>query len=567
MQRFFALLALFVLSIPVGLSITGCQTNVGAYCNGQGYGLKTNQAATIILGPETTGLSLAWGQTGQLSAPSATTCHGDPASVGRYNYGRSSVNSNNVFVANVSPTGSVCGGSWNRNSPGGIADYTICTPPTGADPATGCTATTCGVTQMTVSAASVSSNPVPVYVHPPITSISLTAAAQNTACYSQNTPGPIFSPSSQPNPTPGQPELPPNVIVLGPNGIPIDAADIGTITYTSVTPGIVNINNTSVTGTGTNGATTAGQPGATIINATVSAAGSGSAAGYFYTCPPASISLSVPNRPTQPITVTGSNPLNISALITDTKGATLNGLQLDYTSTQPQEILASALGAVSTTWPGDASVTAICQPSTCNPAPLSQVGIFGTGTPIVSNTLRFTAPGHNSNYLWMASTQSQFFSSIDLTTGTPSSPVRLPYIPNSMVMDQAGNNLYFGSYRELMVFSTATNALSKEDTSAPGVVLAVSPDGSTVIINDQLRQVIYLYGSSSGITGSIAGIATRASFSPDGKNVYIVGPNALYVHNVSTGWSTYTSSTTPPGPTQPTNACNLNNNTPGLCRI
>ena len=146
----------------------------------------------------------------------------------------------------------------------------------------------------------------------------------------------------------------------------------------------------------------------------------------------------MPNQPTQPIPITGSNPLNISALIADTKGATLNGLQLDYTSTQPQEITVSALGAVSTTWPGDASVTAICQPSTCNPAPLSQIGIFGTGTPIVSNTLRFTAPGHNSNYLWMASTQSQFFSSIDLTTGTPSSPVRLPYIPNSMVMDRAG---------------------------------------------------------------------------------------------------------------------------------
>jgi hypothetical protein len=556
MQRFFALLALFVLSIPVGLSITGCQTNVGAYCNGLGYGLKTNQAATILLGPETTGISLAWGQTSQLGAPSASTCKGTAASISKYNYGRSSVNSNNVFVADVSPTGAVCGGSWNRNSPGGIADYTICTPPAGADPATGCTATTCGVTQMTVSAGGVSSNPVPVYTHPLITSISLTAAAQNTACYSQNTAGPVLSPF----PPSGGGSA--NVVVLGPNGIPIDASDVGTITYSSVTPGIVAINNTSVTGTGTNGATTAGLPGSTIINATVSAASSGSAAGYFYTCPPASIALSVANKP-EPIPVTGATPVNITAIIKDTKGAILNGLQLDYTSTQPQEIAVSTLGAVTTTWPGDASVSAICQPATCNPAPLSQIGIFGTGTPIVSNTLRFTAPGHNSNYLWMASTQSQFFSAIDLTTGTPSSPVKLPYIPNSMVMDQAGNNLYFGSYRELMIYAASTNALAREDTSVPGVVLAVSPDSSTVVINDQLRKVIYLYSGTSGITGSIGGLATRASFSPDGKNVYIVGPDALYVHNAVTGWSIYTASTTPTGPTQPANACNLNNNTPG----
>lgn len=564
MQRFFALLALFVLSIPVGLSITGCQTNVGAYCNGLGYGLKTNQVDTITLGPETTGISLAWGQTSQLSAPTASTCKGTAASISKYNYGRSSVNNNNVFLADVSPTGAVCGGAWNRNSPGGIADYTICTPPAGASSTTGCTATTCGVTNMTVSAGGVSSNPVPVYVHPPITSITFTPnSPTETACYSQNTAGPILTPLPQANPTPGQPEIPPTVEVLGPNGIPVPSSAIGTITYTAVTPGIVSINNTSVSGTGTNGATTAGLPGSTVINASVSASSSGSAAGYFYTCPPASIALSVPGKTTQPIPITGATPVNISAVITDTRGATLNGLQLDYTSTQPQEIAVSTLGAVSTTWPGDASISAICQPATCNPAPLSQIGIFGTGTPVVSNTLQFTAPGQNSNYLWMASTQSQFFSSIDLTTGTPSSPVRLPYVPNSMVMDQAGNNLYFGSYRELMVFTASTNALSKQDTSVPGVVLAVSPDGSTVIINDQIRQVIYLYNTSSGITGSIAGVATRASFSPDGKNVYIVGPDALYVYNQATGWSTYTSSTTPTGPTQPAFSCNLNNNTTG----
>lgn len=549
MQRFFALLALFVLSIPVGLSITGCQTDVGAYCNGLGYGPKTNQVAAIDLEPKTTGISLSWGQTGQLQAPSATTCKGATASVSKYNYG-----SSDLLLADISPTGAVCGGTWNRNSPGGIADYTICTPPTGSSGGT-CNSTSCGVVQMTVAAAGVSSNPVPVYVHPPITSISLTSAAEN-ACYSQNFPGPVLSPVTPPGGSA-------NVSVLGPNGVPIPSAYVGTITYTPVTPSIVSINNTSSTGTGINGTTTANMPGSTVINASVSLSSSGSAAGYFYTCPPKSIALSINGNSTGTTTVLAGTPLNISAVITDTNNNPLTGLSLDYVATQPQNFSVSPIGLVTATWPGNASINAICQPGTCNPAPIGQIGVFGTGTPIVSNTLKVISPGRNSNYLWMASTQSQFFSAIDLTTGVPSSPARLPYIPNSMVMDQAGVNLYFGSYRELMVYSAATNALSKEDTTVPGVVLAVSPLGTTVVINDQVRQVIYLYSTTSGISSSIAGVATRAAFSPDGKNAYIVGPNALYVFNAATGWSTYNSSTTPMGPTQPTSSCNLDNNTPG----
>ncbi|HTV65826.1 MAG TPA: hypothetical protein VMD98_09485 [Bryocella sp.] len=496
-------------------------------------------------------MSLAWGQTTQLGPPTAYTCKGATATVPKYNYG-----SSNLLLADVSPAGAVCGGTWNRNSPGGIADYTICTPPPGSSSET-CTSTSCGVVQMTVAAGGVSSNPVPVYVHPPITSISLTSAAEN-ACYSQNTSGPVFSvfpPSGGGSPT---------VQVLGPNGVAIPAAYVGTITYTATTASVVNINNTSVTGTGVNGATTANMPGATIINASVSQTSSGSAAGYFYTCPPASIALSINGNSSGPITIKTGTPLNINAVIQDTKGATLNGLALDYTATEPQEFSISSLGQVSALWPGDASINAICQPTSCNPAPISQIGVFGTGQPVVSNTLKVTSPGVNSNILWMASTQSQFFSSIDLTTGTPSSPVRLPYPPNSMVMDQAGTTLYFGSYRELMAFSATNNQLSKEDTSVPGVVLAVSPDGTKLIINDQLRKVIYLYSTSGGITSSIGGVATRAAFSPDGKNVYVVGPNALYVYNIATGWSTYTQGTNPAGPTQPnTTSCNLDNNTPG----
>ena len=555
MQRFFALLVLLVLSIPVGLSVTGCRTNVGAFCNGLGYGPKTTDVNSILLQPEATGISLSWGQVAQVQTPTAKTCKGATASAGLYNYG-----SSNLFLADISPTGSVCGGTWNRNSPGGIADFTICTPPAGSSGGT-CNSTSCGVAQLVASAAGVASNPVNVFVHPPITSIAFTpGSAIESQCFSQNQPGPVLTPGT-------------NVSVLGPNGVPIPAADVGTVTYTPVTNGIVTINNTTETGTGTNGATTANLPGATVINASVSLASSGSAAGYFYTCPPAKIALSITGgTTTNGVTaVTVGTPVNINALITDTNGKAITGLSLDYASTEPQNIAVSTAGQITATWPGDASINAICQPTSCNPAPISQIGVFSTGTPVVSNTLKVTSPGKNSNFLWMASTQSQFFSSIDLTTGKPGSPVLLPYFPNSMVEDQAGLNLYFGSYRELMTVSTATNALSKQDTTVPGVVLAVSPNGEEIVINDQLRQVIYIYNGTT-VTSSISGVATRATFSPDSKNAYIVGPNAFWVYNVATGWSTYTVASTPPGPTITTtppgptttdNNCTLNNNTSG----
>ena len=548
MQRYLALLALLVFSLPVGLSISGCTTNVGAFCNGLGYGLKTSAVSAIDLEPKTTGISLSWGQTGQITQPTATTCKGATATVSHYTYG-----STNIQLADISPTGAICGGTWNRTSPGGIANFTICTPPTGAA-AEQCSGTSCGVVQITATGSGVTSNPVPVYVHPPITAISIPTP---TACVSQNVSLPM--------------PLTTGTIVSGPNGIPIPDGNstdpntnyVGTITYTPVTPSIVTINNTSsaTTSTGVNGAATANLPGSTVINATVSLVTS--AAGYFYTCPPQSIALTLNGSSTGGVVLQNS-PQNIAATIVDTTGATLNGLQLDYTSTRPQEIAVGATGQITSTFPSATAINAICQPATCNPAPVNQIGVFGTGTPIVSNTLNVSSPGRSSTLLWMGSTQSPFFNFVDLTNGVPGSPIKLPFTPNSMVLDQAGNNLYFGSYRELMVFSATTNSLTKEDVTVPGVVLAVSPDSSTVVINDQLRQVIYLYTNASSSNVSVGGLATRAAFSPDGKNVYIVGPSpnkasgeVLYVHNAQTGWSTYNIDQN-----EPPTTCVLNNNTP-----
>jgi hypothetical protein len=148
---------------------------------------------------------------------------------------------------------------------------------------------------------------------------------------------------------------------------------------------------------------------------------------------------------------------------------------------------------------------------------------------------------------------------LDLSQGTIGTPVHLPYVPNSMVVDETGTSLYLGSYRELMIVAAATNTLTKEDTTVPGVVLAVSPANSEVVINDRDRQIIYVYqpavagstttggSGSAGSTGTPAsivtqygGVAQRASFSPDGSTIYILGTNKLYVYNTFTGWSTET---------------------------
>jgi trimeric autotransporter adhesin len=582
MQRFLALIALFVFSLPVGLSISGCATQVGNFCNGLGFGPKTTAVFAVDLEPKTTGISLAWGQTQQVGAPSATTCKGASATVGTYTYGTS-----NLLLADISPTGQLCGGTWNRNSPGGIADFTICTPPAGStnapsgqSPPNACSLvsnpTVCGVVTVTATGAGVTSNPVNVYIHPPISSITINPNAQQaqggSGCTSQNQSGPTFSGSNN------------NVTVLGPNGIAIPDGStpsgatqpqpnyVGTITFTPVTANIVTINNTTTTGNTdvVNGATTANMPGSTVINATVSQSSSGSAAGYFYTCPPKSISIAI-NGQTNTV-VNQNTPQNITVSSVDSNPTTptvLNGLTYDFTTTRPQEIAVSAAGQVSSTFPGATAITAICQPATCNPAPLDHIGILGTGMPIVSNTIDVSSPGRASTLLWMASTQSQYFSQIDLTTGIPTGPIRLPFIPNSMVASQDGNTLYFGSYRELMIYSAINNGLTTASTAVPGVVLAVSPDSTTAVINDQIRQVIYLYSTTtaSGSTSSTVsitstgGLATKAAFSPDGKNVYVVGEdssgnNTLYVHNATTGWSTYSLTSTEQ------TACTLNNNSP-----
>ncbi len=539
MQRFLTFVVLVLLTVPVGLSIQGCANKNSNYCNGAGYGYLKDQPISISLQPQTTGLSVAFSQTSQLQAPSALNCTGGSASISSYTYGTT-----DRTIADVSPTGAVCGGTWNLHTPA-VADYTTCLP-------TGKT----GIAYMTASADGFTSNQVAVYSHPGITSLQLVGpqdTSGNPICLSQSQTSQLDAIAFTTNSAGQQVEL------CAPNSATLQDCTniIGHLTYAAASAGVVTIDQ--------NGVATAQAPGSTLITGTI--AQTSSNAGYFYTCPASTIKLTVASTGATSANVTLNTPLALTATVLDTNNNVINGLALTYVSTNPGSIAVSSTGAVTASYPSNSAITAICQPTTCNPAPINKMGTLGTGVPALSNFVQIASPGKNSNYIWVSSPGSPYFVPIDLSTGTIGNQIKMPYSPNSMVLDPTGTTLYFGSYKELMTYTAATNSLAAEVANVPGVVLAVSPTNTTVVVNDQLRGVLYLYTPSNGSYTSFAGIGQKARFSPDGNTVYIVGNGVLYIHNVFTGWSVETlpagqattgtgvcpaTNTTSPIPTDPT---------------
>ena len=574
MRRFLTLVCLLSLAIPAGISISGCTRNPAAnYCNGAGYGMKITDVASITLQPATTGISMAFGQTRQVSSPSALTCKGTAASAGSYTYGTT----DNQLV-DISPSGNLCAGTWNRNSGGGIPNYTVCTAPNPA-PSTG--GLPYATAYISATAEGVTSNPVQVFVHAAVTSVGLvTQSSSGTGqqCFSQSTAATLDAQACYSGTTSGGATG--SVQLCAPSGVtqcPYAATDprcansslyfacsgglpqgvtavpnctssLGTLSYSVGTASVASI----TTNTSTNQVTiTAELPGTTSITASV--AGTGSSAGYFSTCPPKSISLTLADDSTSG-TINQGATQNLKTITTDTNGNNITGLSLTYQSTDPIDISAGSAGAITATFPGTASVYAICQPPGCNPAPINEVGIYGTGLPIASNPVTITTQGTASEYAWFAAPgQSQYVVPIQLLTGTVGSTIRLPYVPNSMVMDQLGNSLYFGSPHELMVYSTTSGSVTTQATAVPGVVLAVSPNNTQVLVNDQARQLFYIYSVSGGSAVTTGGMGNAAAWTADSQTLYITDNKALnnategitghtdtlYVYNPNTGWATY----------------------------
>jgi trimeric autotransporter adhesin len=565
MRRFLTLFVLVLCTIPFGASISGCSHSAApVFCNAGDSGPVVGQVATITLNPKNTGISMNQTQIGQVTAPVATDCKNTVETVASYTYAIFDANGKpDITIADVQPTtGRLCAGSWNRNTGGGIPDFTTCNP-TGKS----------GTAYVTASGSGATSNSLPIYVHPVVTSVVL--GPLSTDCV--NDPATNCSPAALAtspttctvNPSTGCCSAPVQTTggLVSTTGC-LSQAKTGQLAarvYQGTDPTVASNNISCLVGNlaysaspaavvtvDQNGVATAQLPGAAIITATISQAGS--SAGSFSTCPPASIQLSVPLAPPPgtSVTVNPNNTQPINAVVTDTNGTILTGVPLTFVSTTPTTIPAGA-SSVTPTFPGAAGISAICQPPACNPAPLDQLGLNGNGKPVTSNEIKVTAPGINSTDLYMASTQSLYLVPVDFTTGSIGTPVRLPYQPNSMVISDDGSTIYMGSAFELMTFSAATNTLTKQDPTVIPTVLAVSPDNSTLVLTDPTRQLVYLYATTGSVLATYGGVGTHAEFTPDSQTVYItlgnvttpatpttpavVTPsNQLLVHSTYTGW-------------------------------
>ncbi len=550
MRRFVSLFVVLFFSIPFGISVSGCSKGVSVvFCDGGNTGPIVGQLTTLTLNPQTFGISLNSGAFGQVSAPTGADCKGSTVSLGAVSYG---VRPQDVGLVDIVPSGAsagrLCAGTFNRNTGGGVPDYTVCTPTARS-----------GVAYVSASAGTANSNALPIFVHPVVTAITVGPPSTNCAtdlatnccafstvngvttptgtydgnsCLSQNVSGQLAARVFA-----GAGDQLTNVTctVTGTDstGKPIYSPLVGHVTYTPQDASVVTIDE--------NGIATANHPGATVVNGTIANGNSviaSSTAGYFSTCPPASITLTPTNVTGNPstITVNQNNVQPLTAVVTDTKGATLNGISLSFVSSTPRTLPNGTSGSVTPIFPGSGEVTAICNPPTCNNAPLNQLGLFGNGKAVVSNPVTINTPGTNSTVLFSASTQSLYLNITDFATSKVGTTVRLPYVPNSMVLSTDGTTLYLGSGTELMVVASASGAVSGQYVGARGQVLAVSPDNATIVVSDASRKTISLVSNAGAITSTYGGVGTRAVFSPDSATVYIAAGDQLVAHSTYTGW-------------------------------
>lgn len=431
--------------------------------------------------------------------------------------------SSNTSVVTISAGGLACAGQWDS-----LANPVICNPGTA------------GVAQITAVSRGVSSPPATIHVHQHIDSIVISpVTAPTTACFSKDT---IFN----------------YQVNAFSRGLDITST-VGNFTWQALNSSVVGLSTTASGLLSGQVQTTAKAPGITSIFASIS--GSTSVPLSFTTCPVQSISLALTDTGDDSFVVT-SGAKSITPTVVDSLGTEITGVTLTWSSSNPAAITASgttSVGSASgTAKTGSSTIIASCTPPACNAGFQPSLLIYPenviTGTVTGSGTPPTTSVWVTSSDCGSDDNCVTKLVPIDTGTNAVAAGVNLPFTPNSLVFDRQGSRAYLGTAKSLLntkglavvTLGTGTAVTSITPVlNAPGKVLAVSPDGLTIIIAnaDDTNQVLVVTNPASApptITALPIIGATAADFSPDSFKAYIVAGSKLYVYSPQSALKTIT---------------------------
>ena len=473
-----------------------------AGCGSSSSSSKNNSVvAQVVLGPAS--VSLVAGQVTLLTVAALNANGAPPSPVPTFTF-----NSSNPSKVTVKGDGSVCAGVWD-------SAFIVCNgTDSSGKPIVGSAA-------ITATAGGVSSAPIQVSVHPVVTSIQVTQATGNTF---------------------------PN---CSSNGQTAQFNAHAFSNGTDITNLVGNFNWTLSSGSAAsidaNGLATARTPGLTGVIATLGSVSS--PAVQFKSCLPAKIILHVngdpAGQPTESATMNVSDTKVIQADMIDENNVTVAsapGISVVSNNSQVAAVSGTTLTAESA---GGAGLLAVCAPPNCG---------AGLTTPIYSNLFSVTVNGTSgattvyatTSFPPAAASPTPTILPIDTSKTPPvaGTAINMPCptacaVPNSMVFAPNGTKAYLGTSQGLASLDTTTNTVTLLDPFV-GKVLAVSPDGSTVIESnaagvpdpatgimtpiesraDHQRVVIFTAANSSVQSFVLPG-AVAASFTGDGFKAFI----------------------------------------------
>jgi len=341
---------------------------------------------------------------------------------------------------------------------------------------------------------------------------------------------------------------------------------VGPLTWSTSNANVLTVDN--VTGLLKNQTqVTAKTPGITQLFASVS--GTSSTPVNYTTCLVSYIRLQIQGGTGNSFSTNNGGTKTIQATVFDSVGVMLATPPLTWSSSNPE--VANFSTASNTTGSnaitvrtnqGSADISAACTPPTCNIGVLPGLPVYASNGNLPNGqpgygviTASVTATKLPTYTAWTATKDCGTgvgCSSVTFAVTPGSTPLgvsaSMPRTPNSMMFNEQGARIYFGSDQGLMYLDVGASSLTVAPVSSAstpcnislcGTVLAISPDGNRVVVSDgnSVPSQVYIYSALSTSAGPVdlilpSGTATAAAFSPDEMKIFILtNAGSLYIYS------------------------------------